>query len=123
MSRQAIEDAYIAGFNDGRDSVGKVADNDVNTHCMLGFDGWYQKSLDTLDRSPITANADVDGWIPWDGSARLPHDLTHDTIVQIRFGSGQVSKCIDRAGDWGWTWDSNMSPSEFHIIAYRVVKP
>ena len=117
-----MEDAYIAGFSDGRDSVGKVADNDVNTHCMLGFDGWYQKSLETLNRSPTATNTDDDGWITWDGSARLPHELTRDSVVQVRFGSGKISTHIDRAGDWAWTWDSNMSPSEFHIIAYRVVK-
>lgn len=52
MSRQAIEDAYIAGFNDGRDSVGKVTDDDAATHCILGFDGWYAKVLETMDRAP-----------------------------------------------------------------------
>ena len=52
MTRQALEDAYIAGFNDGRDSVGKVSDDDAATHCLLGFDGWWSNALDTLNRAP-----------------------------------------------------------------------
>ena len=53
MTRQALEDAYIAGFKDGRDSVGKVSDNDAATHCLLGFDGWWSNALDTLNRAPV----------------------------------------------------------------------
>lgn len=117
MSRQAIEDAYIAGFNEGRDSVGKVADNDVNTHCMLGFDGWYAKSLETLDRSPVAA--DADGWIAWDGTLDYPTDVSASTIVDVKMRGGFVD-LGNRAGSWVWLWtQANVNAN---IIAYRVQK-
>lgn len=117
MSRQAIEDAYIAGFNDGRDSVGKVADNDVITHCMLGFDGWYAKSLETLDRSPIAA--DADGWIAWDGTLDYPPDVTRNTVVDIKTRRGLVN-----GGNFAsvWQWRFRQVDPQDNIIAYRVQK-
>lgn len=57
MSKSALADAYAAGFKDGRESVGKVRDNDAGEHCILGFDGWWQRAVDTADRSPTPANA------------------------------------------------------------------
>lgn len=122
MTRQALEDAYIAGFLDGRDSVDKVSGDAAATHCLLGFDGWYANTLDTLNRAASSV-PDPDGWITWDGSGNRPAGVDKDFIVQVRFGSGKVSERIDRAGDWGWRWRYDGEPSAFDIVAYRVVKP
>jgi hypothetical protein len=56
MSKSALADAYAAGFKDGRSSAATVQDDDAATHCVLGFDGWWQRSVDTLDRDPLTAD-------------------------------------------------------------------
>jgi len=120
MTRQALEDAYIAGFNDGRDSVGKVADDDAATHCLLGFDGWWSNALGTLNRAPSSV-PDDDGWIAWDGSLDYP-PVANETTVEVRFGSGNVSRRRGQAVEWGWRW-SMKTPQAFDIIAYRVVKP
>ena len=52
MTKEALERAYIAGFNDAMASFGKVRSVDLNAHCMLGFDGWYQRELDAMS-TPI----------------------------------------------------------------------
>lgn len=52
MSRTALADAYAAGFRDGRSSASTVQDDDAAAHCVLGFDGWWRQSVETLDRTP-----------------------------------------------------------------------
>ena len=58
MSKSALSDAYAAGFKDGRESAGKVRDDDAADHCALGFDGWWQHAVDTTDRSPTIIGID-----------------------------------------------------------------
>ena len=46
--RKLASDAYAAGFEDGRKSVGQVRDDDAGDHCVLGFAGWYADRQRTL---------------------------------------------------------------------------
>lgn len=52
MTKELAERAYIAGFNDAMASFGKVRSVDLNAHCMLGFDGWYQRELNAMIPAP-----------------------------------------------------------------------
>jgi len=50
MTKQAMEDAFIAGWNGGRTGPTRLA--------VDAFNEWYQRSIETLDRSPVPACAD-----------------------------------------------------------------
>ncbi len=52
MSKQVIEDAYFAGYMDGRKHAAMVRDDKVSAHCILGFDIWWNRTNKTLDRAP-----------------------------------------------------------------------
>ena len=52
LSKQAIEDAYVAGYMDGRKHADMVPNDKVNAHCILGFDIWWNRTNETLDRAP-----------------------------------------------------------------------
>lgn len=117
MSKEALADAYAAGFKDGRSSAATVQDDDAATHCVLGFDGWWRQSNETMNRAPTETD---DGWIKWDGSTRYPPVMIGDS-VQVRFESGKVSQRAVPASDWGWQWHDS-KPGIFDIVAYKVVK-
>lgn len=107
MSRDALKDAFIAGWNMREASYGPDA------RPLALFDAWYTNTLDTLER------ANPDGWIEWDGSADMPPGLSGDTPVVVRCRNG------GEVDDWTagrWNWSGNGVSHQHQIIAYRVVR-
>lgn len=111
MSKSALADAFRAGFEQGYSAVGPERADEA-------FELWWQRSVDTLDRSSTETDS---GWTDWDGSAKHPPVMVSD-LVQIRFGSGKISERIGPASDWGWKW-FRARPDAYDIVAYKVVKP
>lgn len=138
MSKDALRDAFVAGWNGGRKGPTRLADN--------AFDEWYQNALDTLDRSPTIIGIDLaapgsdmhvcgiistdgpltftpikdDGWLAWDGSLDYPTDVSASTIVDVKMRGGFIDHG-SRAGIWEWRF--RQADANANIVAYRVIKP
>lgn len=68
-------------------------------------------------KESLTAEADPDGWIKWDGG-ECPVDDSQD--VSVKFKSGKVRR--DKHPE-GWSgWGVNCPEPEYKIIAYRIHK-
>lgn len=112
MSRDALKDAFIAGWN-----ASYGTNPDLSFHAKrAAFDAWYESAIETLGRSPST-DATSDGWIEWDGSADMPPGLSDWTMMDVRFGTGTVDR--DDAEKWNWR---HVNDDEFDIVAYRVTR-
>jgi hypothetical protein len=56
------------------------------------------------------------GWVEWQGSDKAPQDLNPDTLVEIKFRTGEKFEGPVR----GWNWEHN--DEEDDIVCYRVVE-
>lgn len=79
-----------------------------------------ERAVNAVGPAKDCASPDADGWIK-NTSGELP--VPPETIVEVRFGSGRVSKVIDTADIWVWTLPSKpQSPFNDSLIdAYRIV--
>lgn len=106
MTNTALRDAFVAGYHTCENH--ELSDQDI----LRKFDHWYQSALTTLDRSPSE-------WIDWDGSSDMPPGVEPDTLVEVKFRSGVVSRMF-RAVIWYWKWDNDEANG--NIVAYKVVR-
>lgn len=112
MSRDALRDAYNAGYEQALDDSGGQCRRPDDS-----FDQWWQRSVDTLDRSPAD-----DDWVYWDGSAKYPPGLRpYDRVKYKSLIDGQTCFYTQSllVQDLRWTWAEGVA----NITAYKVVKP